>query len=95
MWGSTDWSAVRTTIDPNESLADGRFSAFWLQQLLFNGKILPVINNFWAFLGLSLAGVFLAIYWNLPQKTSVIVLTGLLLSVNPYTLSWLYSAKTP
>ncbi len=93
MWGGTDWSAVRTTIDPNESLADGRFSAFWLQQLLFNGKILPVINNLWAFLGLSLAGVFLAIYWNLPQKTSVIVLTGLLLSVNPYTLSWLYSAK--
>ena len=93
MWGGTDWSAVRTAIDPNESLADGRFSAFWLQQLLFNGKILPVINNLWAFLGLSLAGVFLAIYWNLPQKTSVIVLTGLLLSVNPYTLSWLYSAK--
>lgn len=93
MWGGTDWAAVRTTVDTNESLADGRFSAFWLQQLLFNGKILPVANNLWAFLGLSLAGVFLAVYWNLPQKTAPIVITGLLFTVTPYTLSWLYSAK--
>ncbi len=93
MWGGTDWAAVRTSVDMNESLSDGRFSAFWLQKLLFNGKILPVINNLWAFLGLSLAGVLLAIYWNLPQKTAVIVITGLILAVTPYTLSWLYSAK--
>lgn len=93
MWGGTDWAAVRTAVDMNESLADGRFSAFWLQKLLFNGKILPVINNLWAFLGLSLAGILLAIYWNIPQKTVTIVIAGLLLSVNPYTLSWLYSAK--
>lgn len=93
MWGNTDWSAVRTSVDIDESLSDGRFSAFWLQKLLFNGKILPVANNLWSFLGLSLAGVLLAIYWNLPQKTAPIVITGLLLAVTPYTMSWLYSAK--
>lgn len=93
LWGGSDWAAVRTNVDINESLTDGRFSAFWLQELLFNGKILPVANNLWAFFGLSLAGVLLAIYWKLPQKTSLIVLSGLILAVNPYTLSWLYSAK--
>lgn len=93
MWGGTDWAAVRTTVDTNESLSDGRFSAFWLQELLFNGKILPVANNLWAFFGLSLAGVLLALYWNLPQKTGIIVICGLIIAVNPYALSWLYSAK--
>lgn len=93
MWGGTDWAAVRTAVDVNESLSDGRFSAFWLQELLFNGKILPVANNLWTFLGLSLAGVLLAIYWNLPQKSFLIILCGLIIAVNPYALSWLYSAK--
>ncbi|MCM1324846.1 MAG: hypothetical protein NC218_12085 [Acetobacter sp.] len=93
MWGGNDWAAIRTAVSPTEGLPDGRFSAFWLQKLLFNGKILPVANNLWAFLGLSLAGVLLAIYWNFPQKITPIVLSGLLLSTTPYTLIWLYSAK--
>ncbi len=93
IWGGEDWSAVRTTVDINESLTQGRFSAFILQYLLFNGKILPVANNLWAFFGLSLSAILLAKYWNLSKQTSIIVISGLLLSVNPYTMSWLYSAK--
>lgn len=93
MWGADDWASVRSAVNPEESLQNGKFSAYWLQELLFSGKILPVANNLWSFLGLSLAGVLLAIYWNLPQKTSSIVIIGLFLAVNPYTLSWMYSAK--
>lgn len=93
MWGAGDWAAVRTMVNPDETLSDGRFSAYWLQELLFDGKILPVANNLWAFFGLSLAGVLLSIYWNLPKKTSIIVITGLFFSITPYTLSWLYSTK--
>ena len=52
MWGNEDWGAVRFAVDHNESLSAGSFSAYWLQELLFDGKILPVINNLWCFGGL-------------------------------------------
>ena len=93
MWGGDDWGAVRYATELKDGLSEGRFSAYWLQELLFNGKILPVINNLWAFAGLSLAGILLAYYWNLPKKTSTYVVTSLFFAVNPYTLSWLYFAK--
>ena len=94
MWGNADWQAVRTAVDHTESLKAGTFSAYWLQELLFDGKILPVINNLWAFAGLSLAGVLLAIYWNMPMRATPIVITTLLFSITPYTLSILYYAKS-
>ncbi|MBP3688333.1 MAG: hypothetical protein J6J35_08265 [Alphaproteobacteria bacterium] len=94
MWGNKDWAAVRFAVNPDESLQAGSFSAYWLQELLFEGKILPVANNLLAFAGLSLAGVLLAIYWNLPRRASVIVITALLFAITPYTLSVLYHART-
>ena len=94
LWGNEDWGAIRRVVDHQEALKDGSFSAYWLQELLFDGKILPVINNLWAFAGLSLAGVLLAIYWNLPEKVNLIVIFGLMLAVTPYTVGVLYSVKT-
>ena len=94
MWGNEDWGAIRSVVDHEEGIKTGAFSAYWLQELLFDGKILPVINNLWAFFGLSLAGVLLAIYWNLPQRSTPIVVTGLLCLITPYSLSVLYFAKT-
>ena len=94
MWGNEDWYAIRTAVDHNESISQGAFSAYWLQELLFDGKILPVINNLWAFAGLSLAGVLLAVYWNLPMRATPIVISALLFTVTPYVLSILYFTKT-
>ena len=93
MWGNRDWAAVRFAVNPEQALSEGRFSAFWLQELLFDGKILPVINNLWSFAGLSLAGVLLGIYWKLPQRTAAYVITGLFFLITPYTMSWLYFAQ--
>jgi len=93
MWGGEDWAAVRFKVSSAEAASYGRFAAYFLQNLLFDGKILPVINNLMAFLMLSAAGVMLAVYWNVPQKTGWYVLIGLLLSVTPYTFGWLYFAK--
>lgn len=93
MWGNEDWGAVRYAVDSTESLRSGNFSAYWLQELIFDGKILPVANNLWAFAGLSLAGILLAVYWNLPQRATPIVITGLLFAVTPYTLAVLYFVK--
>ena len=93
MWGNEDWGAVRSAVDYDEGVAQGAFSLYWWQELLFDGKILPVINNLVAFAGLSLAGVLLAIYWELPKRVLPIVVCGLLFAVTPYTLAVLYFAK--
>ena len=94
MWGNEDWAAVRYAVNPDESIMRGAFAVYWLQELLFDGKILPVINNLWAFAGLSIAGVLLAVYWKIPQQTWQVVLIGLIATVTPYTLAVLYSVKT-
>ena len=94
MWGNEDWGAVRSVVNPQEGIEQGAFSLYWWQELLFEGKILPVINNLTAFAGLSLAGVLLALYWKLPQRVLPIVVCGLIFAVTPYTLTVLYFAKT-
>ena len=93
MWGNEDWGAIRSTIDHSEGVARGAFSAYWLQELIFDGKILPIANNLWAFAGLSLSAVLLAVYWNFAQRILPIVVAGLLFAVTPYTLSVLYFVK--
>ena len=94
MWGNEDWGAIRSVVNHHEGIQKGAFSAYWLQELIFDGKILPVANNLWAFAGLSLSAVLLAVYWNLPQRVLPIVVAGLLFAVTPYTLSVLYFVKT-
>lgn len=94
MWGNEDWGAVRSAVNPGEGVAQGAFSLYWWQELLFDGRILPVINNLMAFAGLSLAGILLAIYWELPRRALLIVTSGLLFAVTPYTLAVFYFAKT-
>jgi hypothetical protein len=93
MWGSGDWGAVRRSVPLGEGLEEGRFSAYFLQNVLFDGKILPVINNLFAFAGLALGAVLLGIWWQLPLRSTPFVVAGLLLAANPYALSWLYFAK--
>lgn len=93
MWGNQDWAAVRSAVDVNEGLPDGRFSAYWLQEIIFDGKILPVINNLMAFAALSLSAVLLGVYWQLPKKSTFFIITGLFMFITPYTLGWLYFAK--
>ena len=93
MWGNQDWGAVRYDTNIKDGLTDGRFAAYWLQALLTDGKILPVLNNLWAFFGLSLGAVQLCHYWKLPQNCKTYVICGLFFAVTPYTLSWLYYTK--
>ena len=93
MWGAFDWDAIRTSVDTQSSIKNGNFTSFLLQNILFNGKILPIINNLWSFIGLALSGVLLCIYWDMPKKTSTFVITTLFFTVTPYTLGWLYFAQ--
>ena len=93
MWGAFDWNAIRFEVDTTTSINQGKFSAFFLQNLLFNGKILPVINNLWSFVGLSLAGILLSYYWELPKKVSTYTIVSLFFATTPYTLGWLYHTQ--
>ena len=93
MWGAYDWDAIRYSVDNLSAIKEGKFSAFTMQNLLFGGKILPVINNLWSFIGLSLSGVLLAYYWDLPKKTFIYTITTLFLTITPYTLSWMYHTQ--
>ncbi len=90
MWGANDWAAIRFNVDNTTAIKDGNFTAFVLQNLLFDGKILPVINNLWSFFGLALSGILLAYYWDIPKKTSSYVITSLFMTITPYTLSIMY-----
>ncbi|MBR5599081.1 MAG: hypothetical protein IKW39_03475 [Alphaproteobacteria bacterium] len=93
MWGAFDWEAIRFNVNTQNAINQGRFSAYALQNLLFDGKILPVINNLWSFIGLSLGGILLAYYWELPKKVSTYTVTALFFAITPYTLGWLYHTQ--
>ena len=93
MWGAFDWQAVRFDVNAVSDVNNANFAVYALQNLLFDGKILPVINNLWSFAGLSLGGVLLAYYWGLPKKTLAYVVTTLFLAVTPYTLGIMYFAQ--
>lgn len=93
MWGALDWQAVRFDVNHTDYDNYGRFAAFTLQNLLFDGKILPVINNLWSFLGLSAAGVLLAYYLKAPKNVATYTIITLFFSLSPYTLGWLYHTQ--
>ncbi len=93
MWGAFDWDAIRFKVNTSQALNQGRFTAYTLQNLLFDGKILPVINNLWSFIGLSFGGILLAYYWELPKKVSTYTISALFFAVTPYTLGWLYHTQ--
>lgn len=93
MWGAYDWEAIR--FDVNHSPYDnyGNFSAFALQNLLFDGKILPIINNLWSFMGLSFAGILTANYLKAPKTVASYTIITLFFALSPYTLGWLYHTQ--
>ena len=93
MFGDHDWLYVRGASKWNEGAFEGRPFHFILQNLLFNGQVLPILNNFISFLALSLSGVILAKYWKIPVSTLNYTLFSSFVAVLPYTLVWLYYAK--
>lgn len=90
MSGNHDWYYLLYKTPWNEDIYMGRYGSHLIKTLLFNGQYIPILTNLFAFAGLSLTAVLLGIYWKLPKKTSVFVLCGLILSVQPFTLEWLY-----
>lgn len=93
MFGDHDWNHIKSSISWNEGTFEGRPLHFVLQSIFFNGQILPVINNIISFMLLTLSGILLAKYWNIPKTILGYSLFSIFIALQPYTLAWLFYAK--
>lgn len=92
LFGDHDWFYAQKGIALNSGLFEGHFSQFFLASLLTGGEILPIINNAFGFLGLSLGIALLAHYWQVPHTCTKYILFSLFTAITPYILSFLYFA---
>lgn len=92
LWGNHDWGAV---LDGYGMLAEvyiGRYTQNIISMFLQGERLLPILNNIIAFVGLALASVLLCAYLNLPKKLYIWVIVGFLLTLTPFTLTRMYYA---
>ena len=92
MWGNHDWGWIKEDTPLLSGLFEGRFSQFILQNLLYNGKILPILTLMTALSIFNFGLILLFKLWKLPHKNHLYILAGLNIVCAPYTLSWLYFA---
>ncbi|MDR3243792.1 MAG: hypothetical protein LBT79_03490, partial [Elusimicrobiota bacterium] len=69
----------------------GRFADQYIPFLLTRSLVLPVLTAFYGFLGLSLGAIALCVYWRVPKSFVSYSIVGLLVSIQPYTLAWVWS----
>lgn len=93
MFGDHDWNYVRSANYWSEGAFEGRPLHFVLQSIFFGGEVLPILNNMLAFAALTLSGVLLAKYWQIPFSKLNYTLFTVFTAVLPYTLVWLFYAK--
>lgn len=93
MFGDHDWNYVRSANYWSEGSFEGRPLHFVLQSLLFNGQVVPILNNLVSFAALALSGLLLAHYWRIPLTTFNYVLFATFIAVLPFTMVWLFYAK--
>ena len=87
LWGHDDWWAINFQTNVNASFFNGRFGSYFLKSIFFQGQLLPVINNVFAFLGFTLGAISLLKYWELDNKVKYFVIAGLMFVCSPFTLS--------
>lgn len=93
MFGDHDWNYVRSANYWSEGSFEGRPLHFLLQSLLFNGQVLPVLNNLFSFAALALSGILLAHYWKIPLSTLNYTIFATFTAALPFTMVWLFYAK--
>lgn len=93
MFGDHDWNYVRSANYWSEGSFEGRPLHFVLQSLLFDGHVLPILNNLFSFAFMALSGLLLAHYWRVPLTTFNYALFATFIAVLPFTMVWLFYAK--
>ncbi len=90
LWGHDDWWAINFQTNIDASFFNGRFGSYFLKTIFFQGQLLPVINNVFAFLGFTLGAISLLKYWELDNKVKYFVIAGLMFVCSPFTNAWLH-----
>lgn len=90
MWGNHDWLYAFKGINLFADLYLGRYSPHIIKTILFGGQYIPFLSNIVAFIGFTLTAIFLLKYWGIEKKLYIWVICGILLTVQPFTLEWLY-----
>ena len=90
MWGNHDWSFLTYPLHLDFSLWMGRYALHWFKVFFLKGVYLPVIYDILSFFFLALSAVLLCVYWKLNKRIIYFVLCGLILTVQPFTLSLTY-----
>lgn len=93
MSGDHDWNYIKAPNYWSEGSFEGRPLHFVLQAILFDGHILPILNNVISFFALALSGILLAKYWQIPYSKTNYVLFSVFTATLPYTMVWLFYAK--
>lgn len=90
IWGNHDWEWIKTGTPIDSGLFEGRFSQFILQNILFNGHILPLLTILTGLFFFCFGTILLLRLWDIPPQNKLYLLIGTLTITAPYTLSWLY-----
>lgn len=93
IWGNHDWWFAKDgywgLIFPEVTRVNGRFSAYWLNQVI-GGRFIPVVTVSFILFGLSFTGVLLAYYWKLQKTFFNYLVLSLIVVLNPLVIYWLY-----
>ena len=90
MWGNHDWEMCARLQNWGEYTWIGRYALTSFKKIFLNSIYLPIINDVVTFLFLSLNAVLLCVYWKLPKRIAYLVLCGLILTVQPFTLALMW-----
>ncbi len=91
--GDHDWNYIKAPNYWSEGAFEGRPLHFVLQSILFDGHVLPILNNAVSFFALALSGILLAKYWQIPYSKTNYILFSVFTATLPYTMVWLFYAK--
>lgn len=90
LWGNHDWLAVFESYGAFAESYAGRYTQNAISLFVQGQRVLPILNNTIAFFALSMAGIFLCMYFGMPKMRFIWVIIGLLLTLAPFTLTRLY-----
>ena len=93
MSGDHDWNYIKAPNYWSEGAFEGRPLHFVLQAILFDGHVLPILNNIVSFFALSVSGILLAKYWQIPYSKTNYIIFSVFVATMPYTMVWLFYAK--
>ncbi len=90
MWGNHDWEFLRFSPHWLYFRGIGRYALAFFRKSFLGGIYLPLVYDIISFIFLAINAILLCIYWKLSKRVIYFVLCGLILTVQPFTLSIMF-----